>query len=102
MSPSDPPSPGSPGSLSSATSKSGMADNTVPNEWPENSASSIAMVLPDLEIGVMGETSSLQQVEDGDKDLREGGEDLELPEGTYPGPSDPCHRTIFFTHFSHF
>ena len=89
MSPSDPPSPGSPGSLSSAASESGMANNTVPNEWPKNPASSIAMALPDSETGVMGETSSLQRVEDGDKDLREGGEDLELLEGTYPGPSDP-------------
>ena len=61
-----------------------MANNTDPNEWTENSASSITMALPNLETGVMGETSSLQWVEDGDKDLREGGEDPELPEETYP------------------
>ena len=90
MSPSGPPSPGSPGSPSSAASESGMANSAVPNEWPENSVSSIATALPDLEMGVMGETSSLQWVKDKDKDLREGGEDPELPEGTYPGPSDPA------------
>ena len=66
-----------------------MANNTVLYEWPEVSTSSIAMALPDSKTGVMGETSSLQRVEDGDKDSREGGEDLELLEGMYPGPSDP-------------
>ena len=90
MSPSDPPPPGSPGSLNSSTSESGMADNAVPNEWPKVPTSSISTALPDLETGVMGEISSLQQVEDEDKDSREGGEDLELPEGTYPSPSDPA------------
>ena len=90
MSPSDPPSPGSPGSLNSSTSESWMANNAVPNEYPETSTSSIATALPDSEIGVMGETKSLQQVEDEDRDSREGGEDPGLPEGTYPGPSDPA------------
>ena len=46
MSPSDPPSSGSPGSPNSSTSESGMADNAVPNEYPEISTSSIAMALP--------------------------------------------------------
>ena len=73
MSPSDPPSPGSPGSPNSSTSESGTVDNAVPNEYPEISTSSIATALPDLEIGVMGETKSLQRVEDDDRDLREGG-----------------------------
>ena len=90
MSPSDPPSPGSPGSPSSSTSESGTVDNAVPYEYPETSTSSIATALPDSEIGVMGETNSLQRVEDGDRDSREGGEDLGLPEGIYPGPSDPA------------
>ena len=89
MSPSDPPTPGSPGSLNSSTSESGMVDNAVPDGWPGVSASSIATALPDSEMGVMGETRSLQQVEDEDKDSREGGEDPGLLEGTYPGPSDP-------------
>ena len=88
-SPSDPPSPGSLGSPTSSTLKSGMVDNAVLNEWPEASTSSIATALPDLEIGVMGETSSLQWVKDEDKDSREGGEDPGLPEGTYLGPSNP-------------
>ena len=90
MSPSDPPSPGSPGSPNSSTSESGTVDNAVPNEYPETSTSSIATALPDSEIGVMGETKLLQRVEDDDRDSREGGEDLGLPEGTYPGPSDPA------------